>query len=93
MIQCRHRSGFLFEAAQTILIARQSRREDFDGNVALEALIACAVDFTHAASAQERLDFVRAEFCAGVSDICAVSIPCTRYFRERDDSELLVGDA
>ena len=62
MIQCGYGSGFEFEASQAILIRGQRAGQDFYGYVALQARIAGAIDFAHAAGADERLNFVRAEF-------------------------------
>jgi hypothetical protein len=44
MIQRGNGSGFLLETAQAILIPRQCLRQDFDGDVAVEARVAGAVD-------------------------------------------------
>ena len=62
MIQCGHGSGFEFEAPQAVLVRGQRAGQDFDGYVALQAGIAGAIDFAHPAGADERLNFVGAEF-------------------------------
>jgi len=50
---------------EAVAIVGQRMREDFDGDVALQPGVARAVDFAHAACAQERNDLVGAEFCSG----------------------------
>jgi hypothetical protein len=56
-------------AIQTALfelrILRKMTRQDLDRDRAIESRIARTIHFAHAASAQRRLDFVRAEFRAG----------------------------
>jgi hypothetical protein len=64
MIQGRDRLGFLLEAAQAVTIARERFRENLQRNVARQARVASAVNFTHPTCAYERFDFVRTEFCA-----------------------------
>ena len=41
---------------------RERVGEDFEGDVASEASVAGAIDFTHPAGAERRDDFVRSEF-------------------------------
>jgi hypothetical protein len=57
-------SGFLFKSPQPIRIVADKGRQYFDGNVALQSRIAGAVDFSHSAGSQRRLDFVWPEFSA-----------------------------
>src|SRR5580704_3137357 len=65
MIQRRDGAGFLFETFQAFGFVGDRRREDFDGDVAAEARVARFVDFAHAARADQRHDFIRAEFSTG----------------------------
>jgi hypothetical protein len=62
MIQRGHSPGFLLKTAQAVLIVCQGTREDFDGNVTLEAGVAPAVDLAHAARAEQGEDFVWPQF-------------------------------
>jgi hypothetical protein len=65
MVQRGDGFGFLLEAADAISIARQRRGKHFDGDVALQARIACAINFAHPACTEQRLHFVGTELCAG----------------------------
>jgi hypothetical protein len=49
---------------------RDRLREHFDGDVAIEARIAGAVDFAHPAPAEQRNDFVRPEARTGRQSQC-----------------------
>ena len=49
------------EARQPFRIMREGLGDDFEGDVAIQLRVTCAEDFTHAARAKERKDFVRAE--------------------------------
>ncbi len=51
MVQRRRGAGFLREALQAFGIGGKGCRENFDGDVAVQAGIAGAVDFAHAARA------------------------------------------
>jgi hypothetical protein len=50
----------LLKAPQTVGFGGQGRRQNLDGNIAAETLIAGTVDFAHSASADERNEFVGA---------------------------------
>ena len=47
MIQGGSRTSFLFKTAQAIGVAGQRSLQDFDGNVATEAVVRRAIDFPH----------------------------------------------
>ena len=49
MVQRRDRPRFVFESAQPIRVIGDWRRENLDGDVAIETRIAGAVDFAHPA--------------------------------------------
>lgn len=66
MVERTEDAGFLLEAFEAVTIGREGFGENFDGDGALEAGVACAVDFAHSASAERGLNFVGAEFGAGV---------------------------
>ena len=51
-----------FKAFSKFGAPRESFRENFDGNVTAEARVARAKHFAHAARAERRQNFVRAEF-------------------------------
>src|SRR6266498_2240947 len=80
MVQGTRRTRFLLKPAQSILIDRESSRQNFDRNVATELAIACTIHFSHPACAKLRADFVTSEFC-------------TRFNRHRssDGGRKLVG--
>jgi hypothetical protein len=61
----RKRARFAFEAALEFGAARQMSRKDFDGDAAIEASVARAIDFAHAARTDGSDDFVRAESASG----------------------------
>src|SRR5438105_3539784 len=65
MIQRGDRVGFALEALAMLGVHRQIWREHFDGDVAVQARIARAIDFAHPARAERREDFVWAEARAG----------------------------
>src|SRR5262249_45677404 len=65
MIQRRDGTGFAFEALFQIERRRKMAGQDFDGDGPIEARIAGTVHFAHAARAQRRDDFVRAEPVSG----------------------------
>ncbi len=64
MIQRRNRSAFTIHALLQFRRRREVRSQDFDGYGAIQAGITRAVNFSHAACAQQRLYFVRTEFRA-----------------------------
>ena len=60
------------------------RCQNFDGDRAIKARVERSVNFSHAACAQQRLDFVRAEFRArseGHSGSRNYSVSTTRFRR------------
>src|SRR5687768_13756206 len=61
MCQLRDRAGFPVEPLAKLSIGRDSLREHFDRNDAIEARIASFVNLTHAASAQRADDFIWSE--------------------------------
>jgi hypothetical protein len=61
VIQRRDRPRFAFEADSALGIGRGVRRQDFDGDRAIEAGIACAIYLAHAAGAEQRVDLERSE--------------------------------
>ena len=65
MIEGGDGAGFLFEAAEAVGIVGEGGGKDFQGDVAEEAGVAGAVDFAHAAGADEGDDFVGAELGVG----------------------------
>jgi hypothetical protein len=52
---------FTLEPIAKFLIGFKPRREDFDRHGAIEAYVACSIDFTHTTSAEQGADLVRAE--------------------------------
>ncbi len=64
MIQSGRRASFLLEAAQAVGIRRKPGGKNFDGNVASQAVVAGAINLSHASSAHLRLDFIGSDFCA-----------------------------
>ena len=64
MVQAAGRSRFLLEAAAPIRIVHERRRQDFDGDVALQLMIAGPIDFTHAPGAEGAQDLEAAETIA-----------------------------
>ena len=64
MIEGRNGTGFLLEAAQAIGIGGKGSGENFDGDDAIEAGVAGAINLAHTAGAERCKDFIRAEFRA-----------------------------
>ncbi len=64
MIESSDGTGFLLEAAQTVSVRRKGRGKNFDGDDAIEAGVAGAIDLAHTAGAERCKDFIRAEFRA-----------------------------
>ena len=60
MIEAGNGFGFAFETLLLHGIGRKMRGKNLDGDSAVEAGVARAIDFSHAASAEWREDFVRA---------------------------------
>jgi len=58
MVQCAQDAGFVLKAEQAVGVARNRRRQDFDGDRAIEPGIASAVDFAHAPGTDRRLNFI-----------------------------------
>ena len=57
--------GFALEALFARRIGGEMGRENFDSHGSVEACVAGAIDFAHAAGAEGREDFVGAELGAG----------------------------
>jgi hypothetical protein len=55
--------GFLLEAGAKIGIGRKMGRENFYGYSTIQASVACAIDFAHAASPERGLNLVTARLC------------------------------
>ena len=53
--------GFTFEPRATIGIARETLRQNLDGDIAIEPGVPCPVHLTHAARTKRREDFILAE--------------------------------
>jgi len=66
--------GFLFKAMQTIGALGERRRQNLDRDVAIQFLIAGAIDLTHATRAEFGADLVTAKFGAGLERHCARAI-------------------
>src|SRR5712692_2245341 len=66
MVERAQDAGFVLEALQAIRVAGKYRRQNLDGDRAIEPRVARAIHFSHAARTQGRLDFVRPEFRARV---------------------------
>jgi hypothetical protein len=62
MVQGRDGARFALESLLELRIVGQVRWQDLDGDVAFEAGIASAIDFTHAAGTQWGNDLVWAKF-------------------------------
>ncbi len=61
MVEGAEDARFLFETLQTIGIIGERFGKDFDGDGAVEARVASAIDFSHATRADGRNDFVGAK--------------------------------
>ena len=64
MVQRGEHFGFALEARQPLGIGGDGRRQDLDGDVALQLGVAGAIDLAHAANAERRDDFVGTEAAA-----------------------------
>ena len=64
MVQRCRRAGFLRETLQALGIGGKRCWENLDGDIAVQATVASAVDFAHPTGADWRLNFIRAEFRA-----------------------------
>jgi hypothetical protein len=65
MVQRAENSRFLLKALQTIGIGGKGRGKEFQGDTSIKARVARAVNLTHAACTEWRLNFIGAEFGAG----------------------------
>ena len=70
MVQRGEDFGFTLEARDAIGIRANAGGQDLDGDVALQARIAGAIDLTHAASAEHEIDFVGAEARTALEGHC-----------------------
>ena len=61
MVQRARCARFLFESAHALSIVRKGVWQDFDRNVTAQPRIAAAIDATHPAFSQQRVDFVRSD--------------------------------
>ena len=64
MIELRDGVRFPFETSAALPVIGDVGGEDLDRDVAIEPAVSRPIDFAHAASAEERVDFVRAESSA-----------------------------
>src|SRR5580765_304501 len=80
MIQGARGLRFLFEPPQTICVFRESCGQDFDRHIAIQLLIARAIDFAHSTLTQLRADFVTAKFGAGYEAHLKFVIEMTSLF-------------
>ena len=62
MIQRRRRASFLHEPLQAFRIRRAGRRQNLDGDDAIQPRIPRPIHFAHASRAEQGLDVVRAQF-------------------------------
>ena len=65
MVQAREQPRFALEAGARVAVRPDVRRQDLDRDRAIEAGVACAVDFAHAPRADGRLDDVGTEAGSG----------------------------
>ena len=65
MIQGRNGARLSLKAFPRLRLLREMRRKDLDSHLAVKPRVTCAIDLSHAACAQRRSDFIRAEACAG----------------------------
>ena len=68
--------GFLLETCEPIVIGQKSFRELFQGDIAFEFRVACSVDLSHSADADQRHDFIGSETRTGPETHgCAAIVP------------------
>ncbi len=65
MVQRGNGARLVLETPNTVRVSRQLLRQDLDSDVTTKACVVRAVDLTHAASAEEGDDLVRAEATTG----------------------------
>ena len=61
MIELTGGAGFLLEAAQTVVVRRECRRQNLYGDVAAQAVVARAIHLAHRPGADQRKDLVDAD--------------------------------
>src|SRR5580704_16329438 len=64
MVERRNRFCFALHALFQFWRRREMRGQNFDRDRAIEASVAGAINFSHAARTEKRLNFVWTEFCA-----------------------------
>jgi hypothetical protein len=64
MIQCSQGFGFALKPAYALGITREFVRQELDRDITFQLGVACAIDLSHPAFAEQRSDFVGAELCA-----------------------------
>ena len=65
MVQRREHFGFALKAREPIVVSREQRRQNLDGDLAFELRIRRAVDLAHAAGSNGRDDLIWTETGAG----------------------------
>ena len=65
MVQRREHFGFALKPSQPIVIRRDGRRQDLDGDLTLELGVGSPIDLPHSALTEQGGDFVDAETGAG----------------------------
>ena len=65
MVQRREHFGFALKPSQPIVIRRDGRRQDLDGDLALQLGVGRPIDLPHSALTEQGGDFVDAETGAG----------------------------
>jgi hypothetical protein len=58
MIQCGRRSRFVLKAPEGARVGERFDAEDFDGDLPAQLVVSCAIDFAHAAGAEQSDDLV-----------------------------------
>ncbi len=61
VIQRRQHASLVLEPREPSRIVREERRQDLDGDVAMELLVVSAIDLAHPANAQKRADGIASE--------------------------------
>jgi len=64
MVEAGDGTSFALESFAQLGPVGQMIRQDLDGHGAVEAGVACAIDFAHPSRAQRRENLVRPEFCS-----------------------------
>jgi hypothetical protein len=62
VVERRQELWFSLESRHALYVTGKDCRQDFNGDIAIQATVACAMHLTHAARTERRLNFIWPKF-------------------------------